>query len=142
MIVMYSWYFYSTVLFISYQNVYGNHLLNWVITCFDRYHSWFRDAKSWWKIGKIKKKLYFDSQRDFGIDYKKIESNPNFCCNTLKMNDLVRLEQNILIIICKFEKIFFYQISLTQWNITNLPTQRNKPRRGLIRYRQTYTFEK
>ncbi|KAI4351488.1 hypothetical protein L6164_005854 [Bauhinia variegata] len=30
----------------------------------------------------------------------------DLCCITLRMEDLVRLEQNILIIICKLERIF------------------------------------
>jgi len=39
----------------------------------------------------------------------------DLCCNTLRMDDLVRMEENIPIIICKLERIFPPSF-LIQWN--------------------------
>ena len=39
----------------------------------------------------------------------------DLCSNTLRMNDLVKMKENIPIILCKLERIF-PQLSLIQWN--------------------------
>ncbi|XP_058731844.1 uncharacterized protein LOC131603526 isoform X1 [Vicia villosa] len=65
----------------------------------------------------------------------------DLCCNTLKLEDLVRLEQNITIIICKLERIFppgFFD-SMEHLPI-HLPNEAILG--GPVQYRWMYPFER